>query len=109
MGVRNVEFPFVRWISPGIQFATILQRDPEVGGTACFEAFKSLRGYSDDGHGHAVDVERLAEDRGGPREAARPVVVTDHGERRVVCLVLFGESAAKGQVHSEAREECAAD
>src|SRR6185312_10018596 len=107
--VRSVGFSIVKGISPGVEFGTVLQRNPEVRRAACLETFEAFAGDTHNGEGNAVDEESRAEHVRIPREAASPVVVADHGDGRVVLLVLFRESASLRKLDAQAGEECAAD
>ncbi len=106
--IGNVVLAIFQRIAPRIQFRAALQRNPEIGRPAAFDAFKALRRNADDRDRHAIHIQRLSQHVRVARKPPRPVVVADHGNGRMVRLVLFAEAAAARQLHAQAGEERAA-
>ncbi len=106
--VCDVVLPILQRIAPCIQFRAALQRNPEIGRPASLHTFKAFRRHSHDRDGHIVDEQCLPQYIGIAGKPPRPVVVADHGNGRMVRLVLFAEAAAAQQLHPQARKEGAA-
>ena len=86
-----------------------MQWNPEIGAGSGFDALESMRRYAHHCHGNAFDVERLPHHGRITRIAARPVLIAEHHDWRVVLFVLQTEAAAMLQPRSYAGEEVAAD
>src|SRR5581483_11414466 len=88
VGSLKIGFAVNLWRTPGIQFGTALERNPEVCGTAGFDAFEPLGRNADNGQRNAFDIECFSKHIRITREALRPIVVADYGNRGLLCTGL---------------------
>ena len=72
------------------------------------QTFETFRRNSNDRRARAIHIEGLAQYVWIACKAPRPIVVTKNGNRCMVALILFSESAAQRQLYSQTREKGAA-